>query len=385
MNDDDLEKKGIEALQEQIEESPILNVEQPKNWWVLFTVLVVIAGLIIWSFVGRIPTEVTGRSVSLSSAGVFLVESPHPATITKIYVKEGAQVNQEESLAQFNNPKLRSILAAIEATKFKVERLTTQSMLLKKALDINIRLFKQGLIAKMVIDQSRSELMQKKIEIEDSKAGLSNSFSDLEQNAFINEKKFAFYKEILESPPDVIEFPKILRELSTMRAQSDGKVLEVLANQGEIVEAGEPIFWMERPHPHDKPPVFYGTVDSELRKRLREGLKVLIEPANVSSQEYGAIIGKVEEIYPYPVSENELKQSVGNPQIVRYLLEDKKAMMQITIAPEVDPETKSGYKWTSETGPPYEIPTGTVAKIRVVVDEQPPISYLLDFWKVKTP
>ncbi len=383
MNQDDIDiqKKGIERLQEKIEESPLLNIEQPKHWLILFSVLGLITVLILWSFFGRIPIEATGRSVSISPTGVFLVESPSSGILSELYITEGKFVLGGSPLAKFNNPKLSSILSLIEATKFKIERLYAQSLLTKKALSINVDLFKQGLIAKMVIDQTRSDLMQKNIEIEDAKSTLSAAFTELEQNAFVEKHQFNHYKKLLESPAEVIEYQEILNELSILRAPADGKVLEVLLNQGELVKSGESIFWMEHPS-KGKISTFYGTVDSETSGRLRVGLKVLIEPANVNPKEYGVIIGKIEGIYPYPVSQEELLQTVGNKQIVSFLLDEGKAISQLTISPEKDPKTKSGYKWTSKNGPPYEIPTGTIAKMRIVVEEQPPIAYLIPLWKI---
>ncbi|NGX45106.1 MAG: hypothetical protein K940chlam2_00248 [Chlamydiae bacterium] len=385
MNQDnpDIEKKGVERLQERIQESPLLNIEQRKHWLILLTSLCLITLLIIWSFLGRIPIESEGRGVSISADGVFLLESPSAGTLSEIYLTEGATATRGAPIAKFNNPQLNSILSSIEANKFKIERLHTQSLLIQKALSINLGLFKQGLIAKMVIDQTRSELMQKNIEVENAKSELSAAFTELEQNSFVKKSQFNHYKSLLEAPSGVVEYEEILKELSTLRAPSDGKVLEVLINPGELVTKGEAIFWMEHPALNHET-TFYGTINSETAGRLRAGLKVLIEPANVNSKEYGVIIGKIEGVYPYPVSKEELVQTVGNKQIVSYLLDEGKAITQVTITPEKDPQTKSGYKWTSKEGPPYEVPTGTLAKMTILVEEQPPISYLIPLWKLKS-
>lgn len=379
---DDLEKKAIERHKESVEESPVLNIEQPKNWLLIITILSLIGVLIFWSIFGRIPTEATGRAVSISSAGVSTIESPSSGMLTELFVSEGETFMDGAPLAKFRNPKLLSLISSIEATKFKIERLNNQALLLQKALAINVSLFKQGLIAKMVIDQSRSNYMEKQVEIEDTKSSLSSLFTELEKNAFAGEK-FPHYKKLLEAPPKIIQFSKILNDLSTLYAPCNGRILEVLANTGEQIENSESIFWVEKPSVSDCPEIFYATVAADVEGRFKKGLKVLIEPANVNPKEYGAIIGNISDIYRYPVSEAELIQSVGNKQIVAFLLQNGKAKIQITVSPQIDPKTKSGYKWTSGDGPPYAIPTGTVCKIRVIVDEQPPISYLIPLWKVK--
>jgi len=70
-------------------------------------------------------------------------------------------------------------------------------------------------------------------------------------------------------------------------------------------------------------------------------------------------------------------------QIVDYLMENSVAITNILVEPIPDPSTPSGYKWTSQEGPPFSIPTGTICKIKIVIDEQPPISYLIPLWKIK--
>lgn len=380
--DDDLEKKGLARLEEALRESPMLTIEQPKFWLTLLCILGVLAALILWAFLGKIPIEVEGRSVALSSNGVALIESPAKGALKTLYAKEGDFVYEGEPMAQFSVPELGSLLSAIKATQFKIEGLSQQELLLQKALSINIGLFQKGLIAKMVIDQSRSEVTKKKIEVEDAKAALNDTFSRLRQHAFASQEKFQHFRQLLDAPSDVVDFPSIQKELSTLPAPSKGKILEVLVNPGEQIKEMDPLFWMENPPSKEAPIVFYATFDAKMRRRLHKGQKVFIEPATVDPKKYGAIIGKIEEIYPYPVSKEELMQTVGNGQIVQYLLDDEKALVNLTIHPELDPTTKSGFKWTSEEGPPFKVETGTVASMRVLVEEQRPISYLIQFWKV---
>ncbi len=361
----------------------MLTIEQPKHWLILITTLVLLGLLIIWSILGRIPTEARGRSVSISSGGVFLVQSPSKGAVTEILVQEGESVQKDMTVAKITNPKLGSVITAINATKFKIEQLQTEEVLLNHALIINESLFQKGLIAKMNIDKSKSTLMQKQIQIEEAKSALENLFTDLELNSFTNDETFLEQRAILESVSESIDFTEVEEALATVLSPSDGTVLEVLVNEGEIINAKQSILWMEYPPEPDAPELFFGTLPAESMGHLRVGLKVMIEPASVNPREYGAIIGKIEEIYPYPVSKEELQQSIGNTQIVAYLLAEGEAKTQITISPNLDPETVSGYQWTSGEGPPFEISSGTICNIRVTIDEQPPISYLIPLWRIK--
>lgn len=370
------------AAYEHVEEHPLLNVEQPKHWLLVLTILGLLLGLILWAFLGRIPTEESGKSVLMSSGGTFTVESPAEGELVKIYRVEGEQVEKGEALAEFSNPKLDSLLSSIESEKFKIQKLSSQARMLERAFQINTRLYEQGLIAKMVIDQSLATIMDKKIELSQAEANLTALFNELENNAFATSEEFLRIKAVLQKEGEPADRKQMVKRLSTLVAPSSGKILEVLQNPSDAIKLSEPIFWIENPEREGKPNVFYGTINAEVRGQLREGMKVLIEPATVNPKEYGAIRATVGKIYPYPVSEEEVLQTVGNKQIVRFLLEGKEVMLQVTLIPEKDPSTKSGYAWTSEKGPPYQVDTGTVAPFRIVVEEQPPISYLIPVWKV---
>ncbi len=361
----------------------MLDIEQPKHWLILINTLLILAVLVVWSIVGRIPTEAVGQSVSLSSGGVFLVQAGTDGMVQEIFVKEGDVVQEDAPLAKISNPKLGSLITAIDSTKFKIEQLEAEAVLLNHALVINESLFLKGLIAKMTIDSSKSALMQKQIQIEEAKSSLDSLFTDLKMNAFTNKSTFLEQRSLLETRGVSVDFQEVEESLTTILSPSDGTVLEVLVNEGGLISSKQSILWMEYPPEPGEPAIFFGTLPSDSIGHLKEGLRVLIEPASVNPREFGAIIGTIEEIYPYPVSKAELMQNIGNTQIVDYLLAESRARTQILISPILDPDTPSGYKWTSGTGPPFEIISGTICKIRITIDEQPPISYLIPLWRIK--
>ncbi len=52
----------------------------------------------------------------------------------------------------------------------------------------------------------------------------------------------------------------------------------------------------------------------------------------------------------------------------------------VSIAPDIDPRTVSGFRWSSPQGPPTKIESGTVCKVRIVVREERPISLVIPFF-----
>jgi len=171
------------------------------------------------------------------------------------------------------------------------------------------------------------------------------------------------------------------QEYATIEAPFDGKVLEVMVNVGNRIAPGDPLIWAEFKTQEDEPHVIYGYVPVTMGKRISEGTLVQMELSTANAQEYGMLLGKVKEVSLYAVSSESVAKTIHNPGLVRYLLESE-AMVQIKIAPDVDEETPSGYKWTSGVGPPHKVSTGTVCKIKVVVERVKPLYYIFPMWRL---
>jgi len=378
-------KETIDRLSQQRSIHQQLTIENPKNW-LIFTVLILLAALlVVWAFFGRIPTEINGRGVSLSPAGTFLIQTNTSGKVTEIYVDEGEKVKKNSPLGVLYNPELKSILVQIEATEYKISRLETELVLLEHALEINQQLFNEGLIAKLVVDASKANVFDKQIAIEEAKSELWVLLSSLETASPATKEVIQWAKEQLLDNKPTLNLQQIEDQLSVIRSPEEGTILEILVGEGDHVDRKESLIWAEHPMEGEDSEVFYSTVKADAIGRVEPGMRVLIEPLIVNPQQYGAIIGEVKEVYPYPVSEGELTQTIGNKQIVQFLLGQSPVATLLIVNPLLDPQTPSGFEWTSKKGPPFSIPTGSVCNLKLVIDEQPPISFLIPLWQIKDP
>ena len=75
-----------------------------------------------------------------------------------------------------------------------------------------------------------------------------------------------------------------------------------------------------------------------------------------------------------PATPEEIKRIVANDALARQYLDLNP--FQVVIEPILD-KTPSGFKWTSSTGPPLEVGSGTDCTIQVVVETRKPISYVI--------
>lgn len=363
------------------DEAPLspLKIVQPKRWGLLIGVLLIIAAVGIWSFVGRIPIEVTGKCVAFNPMGIFVVQTKASGTIQQIVPQEGDIVAKGDLIATVYNPHLRALLRQILMNEFKIKNLQSDLATLKSTLTTREALLKEGLIAKKFVEDSKTLVSDKEIAIEEARSALVGAFTDLEKiSSYWPEE---FNKNGLQiKPENLIE---IENQLSKVTAPQDGLVLEVLVSVGDIVDEKAPLVWLEYPSVNKEGIIFYATVPAEAGDKVRIGQEAHIEPFLANPQEYGSIIGFVTSISPYLASETELYNNLRNKQLVSYLTEGSQPVRLVIIEPKKDLSTASGVAWTSQNGPPFSISTGSIGKVKITVEEQPPISFLIPTWKLK--
>ena len=87
--------------------------------------------------------------------------------------------------------------------------------------------------------------------------------------------------------------------------------------------------------------------------------------------------GVVKEILPFAASpQGDILQSIPSISLREYLSKEEPTVV-VVIEPALDPETPSGYEWTIKEGPPYRIHAGSIAEVKVFLEEKRPITYLI--------
>jgi multidrug resistance efflux pump len=152
-----------------------------------------------------------------------------------------------------------------------------------------------------------------------------------------------------------------------------GRVVELLVDPGNVVDIGDPVASFEG---DDDTVIAFMYVSDAVGKQIDPGMKVQVSPATVDASQYGYLVGRVESVSEYPVTERGLTRLLDNDQLVRQLLSDG-PVLQVVIELEENPATESGYTWSSPKGPPYELSHGTFAEAAIVLDEQRPIELVL--------
>lgn len=165
----------------------------------------------------------------------------------------------------------------------------------------------------------------------------------------------------------------------TVHAEFDALVIEVQAAAGQVVSQGRELGSLMRVSGDsmtDLHCVAYFTVNDG--KRVETGQTVQVTPDTVKRERFGSIVGRVESVEIYPVTTESVVSLVGNRELAESLTSGGK-LVQARIRLERNPQTRTGFAWTTSRGPDLLISCGTTAGARVVVEERRPISYIVPF------
>ena len=182
-----------------------------------------------------------------------------------------------------------------------------------------------------------------------------NEVKDLERSIEQNQKKLQIYREL--------------------RAEYNGKVLELTESVGAVVSLGQRVAQLDIRDEDDEIVAlsYFQTKDG---KQLHNGDMVRVSPSNIDRKKYGSIIGYVQSVSQYPVTRDSVVNHVGNSSVATNLIAQD-YLIEVLVKLKEAKDAPSGYGWTSGLGPNVNITTGTSASIYAVVENRKPITYVL--------
>ncbi|HBA46887.1 MAG TPA: NHLP bacteriocin system secretion protein [Lachnospiraceae bacterium] len=158
----------------------------------------------------------------------------------------------------------------------------------------------------------------------------------------------------------------------------DGTVQEVVSVQGAMVNAGSEIIKVKKNDGNQKEALCYMAIGNG--KKVVPGMKVMIYPTTVNKQEYGHMTGTVESVAGYVTSAEEMKKRLGDDTLVQYF-SSQGPVVEVVCSLEEDPNTASGYAWSSKKGKDVYLMDGTMLEASVIVERKAPITMVIPLLK----
>ena len=168
-----------------------------------------------------------------------------------------------------------------------------------------------------------------------------------------------------------------------IRSLFNGTVDKIFVRNGQFISAGTPICSVRLTEGReDLTGVFYIPLDKG--KRVEVGQSIQLAPNGVDVSLSGSLIGVVRSVSEYPVSLQAVNYELANPELSNFIMTVfKQAVMEVKFDLVKDPNSESGYLWTSFIGEHKKITPGSFCTGSIIIDRRPPIEkvfYKLSQW-----
>jgi HlyD family secretion protein len=339
-------KSALERLSTPEQLDRLIEVATPHGWLALGAIGGLLAAVLVWSVVGRIPTTITGKCILLPPRGVDEVYATGSGFVSEVLVKEGdlvvpgqivARIEEQSQTEKARGSKRESALR-LSALAQKIPFLETQAKAKKEAVAM-------GLLAPVESAQAVEALASARTELE-----------TLRNQASLQDVQFKGATEV--------------------RALKEGRVVEVVTSPSTLIQAGSPVLTLSSEKEETMALIFIANHGD----RAKPGMDAEISPVSFPKQEFGFLRAKVAYVSDLPVRTHMLFELTRNPILNEYLTKEGDPFF-IQAALQKDPSTPSGYAWSSSRGPDEKVKAGMLGEARIVVERRRPITLAIPAMK----
>ena len=402
-------RKAVLELHQSPERlNELITVSKPTGWVALCIVVLLLSGCVIWSVLGRLPTNVAGPGILLSEGGrIYEVTAISDGALSNMAVRVGDRVEPDQLLAEITQAdaereirgaraqladRIADLARAIsyrdEEAKLRGESITRQ----QQALDLRVRLGRQReetlrqriqttetLFRDRIVTQSEVLTLQQELAVVLQDASNANSeYARLEAEELqINNTAARRIREaeaaLDEAGRRVNTLEEALEYTSRILAPVAGEVKEMRALQGARMRSGQTVLTLESRGVGIEAVIFLSPSNGS---RVKVGMPVRIAPSNAPREEYGTVTGHVVSISNFPLSFEAIQASVRNEGLARSFME-RGPPYEAIVRLERDTATASGYRWTSGKGVSVVLASGTTLTADVTIEFRRPIEIVI--------
>ena len=386
----------------------LITVSRPTGWLALSVVILLLSGIMAWSILGRLPTNVTGTGIMLSEGGrLYEITVLTDGALRNIAVRVGdrvepgqllAEVTQADAERELRGARIqladrvtdlsRAISYRDEEAALRRESITRQ----QEALELRVRLGRQReetirqriqttevLFRDRIITQSELLNLQQELAlILQDISNVNSEYARLEAEELqINNTSARRIREaeaaMGEAGRRVNTLEEALEETSRLVAPVAGEVKEMRALQGARMRAGQSVLALESRGTGLEAVVF---LPPSIGSRVKSGMPVRVATSNAPREQYGTVMAQVVSVSDFPMSFEAIQASVRNDSLARSFME-RGPPYEAIVRLERDPATSSGYRWTSGKGVSVVLTSGTTLTADVTIEFRRPIEMVI--------
>jgi HlyD family secretion protein len=399
---------AIDRLASPDQLDQLVGVTRPIDWVGAAAMALALLALVAWSVFGRVATRVAGDGILVGQAG-RVADAPAPAAgrVVSIDVTVGQSVHEGQALAHLAQSDLderrRTAVATLHDRGLEFEQLAAADARQSRAEDVsdaarragldqalaaardhaqvlarNVTttegLVSRGLATQPDLDQMRVDLSaarQKAIEARN--AVLALGAERLDRQARRARDELAAQHRIDDARREADQLTGTLGRDSAVLSPITGRIVEVKSAPGAYLSSGDPVAAIETIDDRLQSVVYLPT---SAGKWVKPGMAARIELATVRRDEFGAVLGHVVSVSPFPATPEAMVATLHNNDLVRRFAQGGAPYAAI-VRLDADPRAPSGYRWSSGRGPVVRLSSGTLVRAEIATRERRPISLLL--------
>lgn len=403
-------KAALEKLSTPDQLDRLIVITGPRGWLALLAIAIALGTALLWGVFGTISYKVTGTGMLIKTGGLFNICPLFSGKIVDIRIKEGdlvregdvvARIDQHDTLKQIvdlrekiknlNLQKNKTLTYNSDSLKKNIEYIENEALTLKDGIKKNLeslrlmneklanqkKLFEKGLVTKDTLLTTQQQINT----LEETVASSNNQLKSLEVKKVDNEKSqsneiFTLDSQIKEENDNLNSLLKKYEDSSKIISPYTGKIVQTAAAIGKTVNQGEVVAILELSGNNIKDLEVIAYIPVNDGKLVKTGMDIRISPTIVKKEEYGFMLGKVTEVSEYPVTSARLTEVLANDQVVSTITK-MGAVIEVRADLIYDKKTVSGFKWSTQKGPPLKILSGTFCDTLVTYKTERPINLVI--------
>jgi HlyD family secretion protein len=403
-------KVSLDRLSSPEQLDQLMQVTDARGWIILSAFGTVLVTAVLWGFLGSVSHDVPASGMLVKSGGVFEVSALSNGRITDLAVRVGDMVTEGQVVARMSQPELADKLIEARAvvTDLKTQHdeiiangsqdVALQTRLLaqqratitqtiaaaqrsakasRETVELQAKLVREGLLTRQTELATRRQLDQAEQQIGDGQSQLVQiAVKEQELRARHDEEVSASRTKIAAQERVVAVLEREMKSNAEVVSQHTGRILEIIADQGARVAAGDAIVTLDLTGRTIKELEVILYVPSSYGKQIQVGMTAFVSPSTVKREEFGLMVGRVTYVSDYPATSRGMLRVLKNDKLLASLV-GSDSPYEVHADLLVDEHTFSGYRWSSSQGPPLKIHSGTRATAYITVASRRPIEMVV--------
>lgn len=400
------------ASPEQLDQ--MMQATRPGGWIALAGLFVLLGAGVGWGFAGYVPEKLPGQGILVKTGGVYEVVPLESGRVTDVAVRVGEVVNEGQVIARVAQPavaaSLREARARLEDLRLEHRQVEASGRVevgaqaayvaqqsanleagirssqqrmewLQQKTEAQERLVRDGLVTRQALLATRQELEAAREAVREARGHITQlAAGQLSLTQRRQAEALAGRVKVEEAEREVRRLEDELERTSSVVTPYTGRIVEVMTEQGHVVNRGEPVARIDPVGRAVKSLEAVVYVSSDVGKRIRPGMQIQISPSTVREEEFGFMLGTVTYVSDFPATPQGMERVLKNEQLVAALAGGGTPYeVRADLVP--DPRTASRYRWSSPAGPPTEVRSGTLCRAQVTVSRVRPVELVVPFFR----